>query len=482
MQGLDISNLQKQLQKRIYRESYYEFFKWAFLLLHPSEKFEDSFHIKYLCDLLQDEQIRIEERREKTEDLIINIPPRTSKSLIVSVAFNAWVWTREPSYKFICISYDEKLSLLNAQLCRDIIQSSEYRELFGDVFVLRQDSNAKSFYFNNHGGYRVSKTTGSNITGFSGLYIILDDPQNPKTVASSLQREKDKSYFAQSLYNRLTPASLGLRCVVMQRLHEDDVTGYLLKSNLSNYRHVCLPAEVAENVSPSELALKYIDGLLDPKRLGRKVLTSLKLTLGTKGFAGQYGQSPGAEEGTMVKKHWFEIVNSTQVVRDLVQNPTHFMIDSAYTSKQENDPTGIMACFERDKRLYILDAIEVWLEFHELSAFIPKYVASMGYSYNSKIFVEPKASGKSLVQNMRASTGLNVIESFSPDKDKITRLNFKTPMIEAKRVVLIQGNYVENYLSQLLTFPNAVHDEFVDLTVMAMTELLEDNAPAIIMI
>jgi predicted phage terminase large subunit-like protein len=477
---MDFDALELELKRSTYKESYYEFFKWAFELLHSNEPFEDNFHIRFLCELLDSEQKRIERREENSQDLIINIPPRTSKSLICSVIFNAWVWTRNPAAKFLCISYDDNLSILNAQLCKDIITSAEYQELFGDVFSIRADSKAKSFYFTNKGGYRLSKTVGGNITGFSGLYIILDDPQNPKTAISKPERLKVNSYFTQSLYNRLTPASLGLRMVVMQRLHEDDLTGHLLKNDKTNhYRHICLPAELSDKVKPVELKVFYRNKLLDPGRLSVNVLNGMLAALGSKGYAGQYSQVPAKEEGNMVKRAWMKIVQSVTITRDHINEPICFAIDPAYTSNEENDPSAIMSYFVKDNKLYILDVLEVWMEFHDLINFIKLYVMRMGYNSNSRIFVEPKASGKSIVQQLIATTMLNVLESKPPDTDKVARLNSKLPILETGRVILIDGPYVENFLNQLCTFPNSEHDDMVDVLVIGITESLEDNNPAI---
>ncbi len=472
-----LTTLHQQLSADVYINSYYEFFKWAFKILHPLDVLEDNFHIKYLCDELQAEQERMEKRKVKSKDIIVNIPPRTSKSLICSICFNAWVWLRDPTTKFICISYDDKLAMMNAQLCRDLILSTEYQTLFKSKFKLRGDANAKSFYFTDRGGYRVSKTTGSNVTGLTAKIIILDDPQNPLTVESVPERERIKLYYSQSLFNRLTPADLGIRIIVMQRLHQEDITGHLLSKSSNQYKLICLPAEISELVSPSHLKEKYVNGLLDPVRLNNAVLTSFKVTLGSRGYAGQYGQSPSDGEGNIVKRKWIQIIEPEQIFRDIENEPTHFYIDSAYTMKTTNDPSGLLACFVRQNCLYVIEATEQWLEFTDLCKFVQKYVYGYGYTSKSRIVIEPKASGKSIVQNLRSTTMLNVMEGPSPKDDKITRLTAKTPLIESGRLKLINGPYVTHYLDQLTTFPNSSHDDMVDVTVNALEDLIENFNP-----
>lgn len=474
--GLDRS-LELQLKREIFSRSYYNFFRWSFKILFPNERYEDTWHIRYLCDLYQEEIERMIRKEEKETDILVNIPPRTTKSLITSVSLLAWMWIRDPSIPMISISFDEDLSLLNAQYSKDIIKSAEYQELFGDIFQIRGDVDSKGYFMNDHGGFRLSKTTGSNITGHKGAVIIVDDPQNPKTAESEVKRKDTINYYTRSLYNRLTPINLGVRIIIMQRLHENDLTGYLLENNPEDYRHVCLPAEVSPLVKPYDLKDNYIDGLLDPVRLSANILRSFRKTLGTRGYSGQYDQTPTPDEGGVIRKGWFDILLPEVIIRKTDDSPIHFFIDSAYTSKTENDPTGILTCFKQDNFIYVLDFREEWMEFPELINFVVHYTNGYQYSHSSKIFIEPKASGKSIVQQLRSSTRLNVIESPNPDTDKVTRAHGITPILESRRVRLIQGPYVENFLNLLGSFPSGNHDEAVDTLVMAVNELLVDDRP-----
>lgn len=487
--------LELQLKREIFDASYFEFFKWGFGILFPNEKYEDAFHIKYLCDLYQAEVERILRREEKEGDLIVNIPPRTSKSLITSVMLNAWAWMKDPTLPFIVVSFDEELTLLNARFCKDIIKSEEYQALFGHIYQIRSDADSMGFFMTDKGGFRMSKTTGANITGHKGMIIIVDDPQNPKNAESEVHRKSTIDYYTRSLYNRLTPVNLGIRIIIMQRLHENDLTGYLLKTDKESYRHICLPAEASKLIAPTKLAefYTYTDviqedgstikvGLLDPIRLGHKVLKSFKKTLGTRGYTGQYDQTPSPEEGGIFKKAWFEILQPSSVTRDMLNSPIHFILDGAYTKKTSNDPSALLTCFKQGNFLYILDAHEVWLEFPELIKHIKTHTPRFQVSVDSKIMIEPKASGKSVAQQLRTDTMMNVIESTPPDLDKVARANGVAPMCESLRVKLIDGPYVENFLSQVCAFPSASHDDMTDTLVIALTELLVNNNPDFLML
>ena len=477
-----MSPLEIEVKQFVLTRSYYEFFKWSFAILFPNEPYSDNFHVKYFCDILQQEIERIRRREPKTLDLLCNIPPRTSKSLIVSVALNAWTWIDSPTIPFISVSFDEKLSLLNAQYCRDLIASEEYQILFGDRYKVRHDSDSKGFFMNNKGGFRMSTTTGSNITGHKGAVIIVDDPQNPSTSESKVEREKTINYYTKSLFNRLTPINLGIRIIIMQRLHANDLTGYILTNFPELYRHICLPAELSDLVKPESMRKYYKDGLLDILRLSKQTLSDFKKVLGSRGYAGQYGQNPSAEEGGILKPEWFDIVRPETIIRDTINEPIHFFIDSAYTAKTENDPTSIKTGFRQGNYLYILDVQEVWLAFPDLIRYIQEHVKKFQVSPNSKLFIEPKASGLDIVNQLREITMLNIIESKNPTADKITRANGISPICEGKRVRLVEGRYIDKFLEQVRLFPNAEHDDMIDTLGIAVNELLVHDSIDFIMV
>lgn len=475
MKGLN-KELELSLKREIYSQSYYEFFKFCFTILFPSEKYEDSLHVGYLCNYLQAEVERMLRREEKDKDIIINLPPRASKSLIANVCLTSWVWIRDPSITFIVVSFDEKLSLVNAQYSRDIIKSLAFQELFGDIFQIRKDADAKGLFYTNKGGYRLSTTTGASVVGLKGQIIITDDIQSPKTAESILEIEKVNDYYSKTLYNRLTPINLGFRVNIQQRLNVADVTGTLLEKHRDDYHHICLPAEVSDNVNPPELKSLYINGVLDPNRLSPKILKQFRQVLGERGYAGQYSQLPAPETGNIIQEAWFDIISPYSITRDSINEPIYFFLDSAYTKKTENDPSAILACFRKNNILYIIDSTEVWLELPELIKFVKEYVVKNMYTSNSKIFVEPKASGLSLVQSLRAETMLNVVEAPNPDTDKTSRVHAITPILESRRVRLLDGSYIPSFIEQLKVFPNGVHDDRVDTLSMAVKEMLVEGA------
>lgn len=328
---------------------------------------------------------------------------------------------------------------------------------------LKSDQASKTDFHNVHGGQRFTTSTGGTVTGIHAHILLVDDPINPQQSASKAERDGANEFVSTTLSSRTVNKEMTPMILIMQRLHEDDPTGHLLERRGDHIKHINLPAEDYNNVKPRELSEKYVDGLLDPIRLNREVLQAAKLSLGTYGYAGQYDQDPSPRDGGMIKKEWFEIIEWESHYKNLVWN---FVADTAYTDKEKNDPSGYIA-YARQGSNYIIRAAETaHLEFPELMRALPSFCHQNGYSRRSMIEIEPKASGKSLVQTLRKETSLNVKEGVPPAKDKVSRVNDSSPIMEAGRIKLIRGRWNKEFLEQLTTFPNAKHDEYVDCVTM----------------
>jgi len=472
--------LEKNLHRGIYKDSYYEFFKDAFAQLHPGESYDENWHIEYLCGILQEEFERIQRKDPRKKDIIINVPFRAAKSMITTVIFPVWCWSIDPQFKFICVSFAESLALEHAQLSRDLMRSVWFQRLWGDKVKIRHDASALSFYKTTDGGFRKSVGTGGQITGSGSDIIIVDDPQNPKKAASETERDNAKKFYDHTLFSRLNQPDVGVRIVVMQRLHEEDVTGHLMDEKdgrPDDHRHICIPGEIDNNLEPKELAENYVNGLFWFTRFNKGALASYNKALGDLQYAGQVQQRPAPLEGNLLRRSWFEIVDAEDVKRDFYKDPIHFVLDTAYTEKQENDPSGIMAYFIREGDIYIINVAEEWKTFPDLCEWVKEYVKVNDYSEASIVRVEPKASGKSLVQQLKRETGMNIVEIESDmlKDDKTTRVNTISPICQAGRVKLIRGNWNEKFLTQATTFPNAKHDEFVDDLCYAIDQSLLTN-------
>jgi len=437
------------------------FYRDAFKVLEPQTPYLHNWHIDYICTELQAETYRILDGDRTNGDIIINVPFRSSKSLLTTIIYPVWSWVINPYMSFITASFSNQLSTEHARKSRQLIQSDWFIENFGHLFQIVTDQNVKSNYENDKGGKRFATSVTGTVTGMGADVIIMDDPLNPKMAYSEIERNNVNRAYSETFYSRTKNPHTAVRIIVMQRLHEDDLSGYLL--NKGGYRHICIPGEATESLKPTKLSQYYKNGLFWPERFNDKILHEYRVSLGSAGYAGQILQQPAPPEGNIFKAKWFDIVN--EVPEGLVWN---YRLDTAYTSNKANDPSALLAYATDGNFFYFREVEQVWLEFPQLCEYIKTFVMHNGYTSASRIYIEPKASGKSIVQQIKSTTGLNVLEDKAPDTDKVTRANAVSAMVEAGRVKLIAGSWNRRFLDEVTQFPYAKHDDQVDVMVMAL--------------
>lgn len=287
-------------------ERYSFFLRAAWHILEPTTPLLWNWHYDIICDELQKQIERIAARIPKEYDLIFNEPPRTGKSTKVSKFLLAYAWSRFPSLRFITASHDARLALDHAVDSRTVIMSQWYQRLWGEVFEMTGDQNVKSNYRNSEGGYRITTSVGASGTGSGGQIAILDDPlDRSKGATSQATRDEALRWYKQTWYGCLNNKLIDLRILNMQRIHEDDPTGYLLKYFPGDNKLFCFPGEITDDVSPPEYKSKYVNGLFFPNMLTPVVLKDYKKTLGSD-YAGQILQRPTAPEGNKFKRYWFK--------------------------------------------------------------------------------------------------------------------------------------------------------------------------------
>jgi len=457
------------LYRRLFKgeSGLYEFVKyfWDTVI---AEDMVDNWHVKHLCDELQAVFERLARREPKEFDyFIINIPPGSSKSTIISEMLPIWGWTIDASFRYICGSYAATPAEDIADKCYKIYQSDKFRELYPEL--VKGAAGGKTNFRNGLLGERYTTSTGSGITGIHAHAIIIDDPMSPAIAASKLERERANNWTSQTLGSRKVDKNVTVTIIVMQRLHEADTTGYLLDKKGLKIKHICIPAELSEDVKPVELKDHYIDGLFDPVRASKDVLRTAKEDLGSYGYAGQMMQRPSPEGGGILKKEWFLIIKTERPVNIRMC----FQIDPAYTEKTDNDPTGIVGYYKLNNQLFITSAISVWKEFPDFIVWLPDYLKMNGYSQRSMIYTEPKAAGLSIVQQVKKTTNLNMTISEAPKEDKLTNVHVISPKVEAGRVSMEFGGWNDDFLNQLSSFPKALHDEYADcLSAIVKRELI----------
>lgn len=462
----ELKAIQYGLQRTIYKKSLYDFFVDAVKILEPSTEWDYNWHIKYLCDVLQKDAYRLHNKHPRdtngSSDKIINIPFRSAKSLIFSVIFPAWLWTWYPEAKIITISYAESLAVKQSYLSKILIYSEWYKNYFPEVMLMRDDSG-KGHYRNVTGGFRAAIGLVGAITGDGADFIIVDDPNKP--TESKKQLVNANSTFDEVIYNRLNNPEYGQRYVIQQRISQNDLSGHLIKKG-GEWETICIPAELGTNLYPPSLVEKYVNGLFWNSRFSKKILNQFKINLGTRGYNSQLNQRTKDDGGNILKKDWFQIKPWDSKYESIEFN---MYVDSAYTADSANDPSAIMIAGKQDNCLIVRKVIVAYKEFPDLI----KLINTTAINYNIKrIKIEPKASGKSVVQQLRVQTKHSVSELKIPQGDKETKCNAISPVVESKRVILIEDNWNDDFVEECTEFPNGTHDDQLDDLVFAINDLL----------
>ncbi len=277
------------------QKSFYTFFQTFWNVAVPTNTGYFNWHVKYLCDQLQILAERVFRNEERKYDLIINVPPGSTKTTICSIMFPAWVWTRMPSARIICASYNQELAEKFSKHTRTIVESELYRTAFPHV---RLERRAKSRLWTTEGGERQSFGVMSNVTGQHAHLIVIDDPINPGMAMSDKGLATVNEWMDTTISTRriITDNVLTPTVMIMQRLHQNDPTGHWLnkQGDDGTVKHVCLPADLSANttVKPAGLQKYYKYGLLDPVRFKVDYLEEQRKKLGEYAYACQYDQSP----------------------------------------------------------------------------------------------------------------------------------------------------------------------------------------------
>ncbi len=231
----------------------------TFNIINPGTKFLPNWHIDLIAHQLE------EAYKGNIKRLIINMPPRSLKSLCVSVAWPAWLLGHDPSNRIMVASYSQILSIKHSLDCRKVINSSWYKENYPDT-ILAKDHNLKSKFITNDGGFRFSTSVMGTATGEGGNFLIVDDPHSSLQASSNHLRNKAIEWFEQTFISRIDDKKKGVIVIVMQRLHEDDLTGYLTSKKNSNWHLLKIPAiatqkaiiSIGKKRSPSMKVIYYI--------------------------------------------------------------------------------------------------------------------------------------------------------------------------------------------------------------------------------
>jgi predicted phage terminase large subunit-like protein len=481
--------------RELNNRSLYHFIEY-FWPVYSSNKFQGNWHIELICKELED----IAERRVQrlpAKDIIINVPPGTSKTAICSIFFPIWCWTKWPWIKFITISYSSILSLESADYSRDVIKSQEFQQIYPGLEI-KADKDNKSNYrickkevvnvgFKPRikpGGNRFSTSVGGTLTGFHADIIIVDDPINPEQAASEIELLNANRWMEQTLPTRMTDKDITPTILIMQRLHQNDPAGHLLETQnkaddtksaekVFNIKHLCLPGEIrnyAKFVNPPELKQFYVNDLLDVNRLGWGALNKLESKLGQYGYAGQIGQNPVPPGGGMFKVEHFHFV-------DRIPERTKIISTIRYWDKAGTQGAGAYTAGVKMGKLsngfyIILDVKRGQWATHERENIILETALADGYSTEIWLEQEPGSSGKESAENTIRNLAGFKVRAERPTGPKEERADPFSVQVNHGNVYVINGPWVSKYVEELRHFPFSTYKDQTDASSGAFQKLI----------
>lgn len=336
----------------------------------------------------------------------------------------------------------------------------EYFQFLFPEVQIRQDIDSKSRYQNTAGGERRATSVGGSVTGFHAHVIIVDDPLNPNEAISEKDRDKANRFMTDTLPTRKVDKLVSLTVLIMQRLHENDPAGQMLKNEDLVVEHICLPGYESPNINPPELVEYYVDRQLDPIRLSHAAMKKLKAAMGSYNYAGQIGQEPSPADGEIWKRSWFKIMPRAKILEAYKCINHGHDWDLAYTEDTKNSASAYVHGCKADHFAAVLDCGFAYLEF-------PPLIQYMKSKSERAHYIEAKASGKSAKQTL-VRQGIPAVEiTVAGGSDKMARTRFATPFAEAGMVIVAQevaDLFLDDPQQGLLKFPKTgtdLNDAFV---------------------
>ena len=458
----------EELDAELHRRSLSDFVRAYWSVVEPATPLVWGWHLDAICDHLQ----AVSEGH--ITRLLINVPPGHMKSLIVSVFWPAWEWTRMPGRRSLFSSYAMALAVRDSVKCRRVIESDPYRA-FG--VTLREDSNAKDSFANTFGGVRHTTSVGSSVIGWRGDAVVVDDPIDTMSARSEHARHEVVEWWDKAMSSRLNDQRTGARVIIMQRLHEDDLSGHVLRQG--GYEHLVLPTEFDPANRAATCGGAWTDPrtergeLLFPAMFPREVVARIKLDLGSDGFAGQHQQTPVNVSGGMFARDWWK--------RFTVPPPSGAewaaSIDCTFKDSAKSDYVVAQVWARHGARHFLVWQSRRRMSFTETCELV-KRLKSI-FPRVGPILIEDKANGPAVLDALRATVpGLIAIDPGARGKE--ARAAAVTPFVEAGNVYLPAGplehpwesdepgDPVEQFIHELSTFPRGRNDDQFD----ACTQML----------
>jgi len=404
-------------------------------------------------------------RDGKIKRLIVNMPPRHTKSEFASFLFPSWLVGNNPKLKIIQTTHNTELAVRFGRKMKNLIDSDIYKQVFNEV-AISADSKAAGRWETNKGGEYFAAGVGSSITGRGADLLIIDDPHSEQDALSDTAMDSAWEWYTSGPRQRLQPG--GAIVIVMTRWSTKDLTGRLIEAQAKEpkadqWELIEFPAILPSN---KPIWPEYWD--IDTLQTTKASLTEQK-------WQAQWQQNPTSEEGSIIKREWWKLWDEEEVP-DLIHVIQSY--DTAFSKKETADYSAITTwgVFSHPNKgnpqIILLDAEKGRWEFTEL-----KKIAMDKYKYwePETVIVEAKASGLPLTDELRSS-GIPVV-NFTPSRgnDKHVRVNSVAPMFESGQVWIPDERWAEEVIEECAAFPYGDHDDYVDSTTQALMRYRQGN-------
>jgi predicted phage terminase large subunit-like protein len=498
---------------------FYEFTKAAWSSFDPAE-FVDNWHLEDICDHMQ----AVAEGH--ISRLLLNEPPRTGKTAIISICFCAWIWAQRrrgpllgPHVSFFYASYAEKLSLEHSIKCLRLIQSRWYQQRWGTRFKMIRES--AGHIENDKGGYRMASSVDARATGYGADILVADDPHLVKEAESEDVREGTVRWWSETMPSRLNNRQTGAMIVVMQRVHEGDLSGDILAKDAqarkagrpANYVHFCVPMSyvpcqhvnvwdgdkiitvIGEDVEDiDEEDVFWVDrrteegDLLWVGRFPASEVFKLETELGPYAYAGQYQQEPAPRGGGIIREEWWQIWDKKTAEKNggVPEKYPGFeyilaALDTAYTEKEENDPSalsiwGVWRDPNGNPMIFLMFCWQDRLRVHDL---VSRVGGDCKRFKVDRLVIENKAAGHSVAQELSRlfgafDFGIELVDprtGFIKSPDKVARLQTVVHLFAEGLIYAPDKEWADEMIKQVALVPRAVHDDLADTCSMALIYL-----------
>jgi len=464
----------KRIQERAALESDFSaFVKAAWHVVQPGVTLDWSWHY----DLIGEYLTLVYER--KIRRLIINISPRTLKSILVSVMFPVWVWTKRPGHGFACASYAANLSTEHSVMRRSLIESDWFKQRWGDRIWLAKDQNEKTKFKNNHQAQMIATSVGGTATGLGGNTLILDDGMNPKQAASDADTLTAHKWFDETWRSRLNNPAEDSLIVMEQRTSERDITGHCIEADevlkkegkSAEWTHLAIPLECDEESGPEtwvypisgKVKERFVGDVLQPNRFPPSVVTAWKVRRLV--WSTQYQQRPSPLEGNMIKRSEVQYYGGRDPLTgelDVIL-PTKFDLivtsaDCAFKDEKHSDYVCIGTVGVVGPRRYVLEVVNKHLDEPATETEILRQRNKWG---SSVVLVEDKANGPAVIKKLkRKISGVIAIE---PEGGKMSRMFASCGEWQSGDWYLDRNAaWCEPFVEQVTKFPGAKNDDMAD--------------------